>query len=191
MHPKWITFVYCSCSNHSLPSAHRLEFIPRYILIRLLCTSHNSLMSAICHVLRPIHIKQRGSKQSELHILRRFYTFFIQWPLRVVYQSSHFKPWSTDSWILTYFLPSLDCPYLTAYMYFPASISGNFPPLIYFRTYRLGCFLLHCAILTFWESTSIPCITFIIALTALSTAIVLLSFSAIYRVSRYILRCGY
>ena len=111
---------------------------------------HKSLVSAICKVLRPVHPNQRGSTQSELQILRCFSPFFIQRPLRVVYQFSHVISWATESEILTYFLPFLYCPSMTVYTYFPTSSSGYLPYVIYFRTSRLGCFLFRGAIWYCW-----------------------------------------
>ena len=92
--------------------------------------------------------------------------------------------------ILKYCLPSLDCPPLTVYTYFPTSTLVFFPPLIYFRTSRLGCLLFHGDILTLLESPSMPCITFISLLTALPTAIVLLSFFDVDGLTRHIIRVG-
>ena len=74
-----------------------------------------------------------------------------------------------------------------AYTYLPTSASGYFPPLMYFITSRLGCFLFHGDILTLLESPSMQFITFISSLTALPTEIVLISFFAMDRVTRYIL----
>ena len=149
-----------------MPSTHRLEFIPKDIPLRLLCTSYRSSVGAICHVLRTSHPIQRGSTQSELKSLRSFSHSFIQRPLNVVYLSSHVMYWATEIWILTYCLPSMYCPSLTEYTHLPDSAYRCFPPLIYFRTSRLGCLIFH-AILTLLASPSIPCITFISALTAL------------------------
>ena len=73
------------------------------------------------------------------------------------------------------------------YMYLPTSALGYFPPLIYFRTFWLGCLLLHGAILTLLKYPSMICITFISALTALPTEIALLSFFAMNRVTRHLL----
>ena len=81
-------------------------------------------------------------------------------------------------------MPSLDFPSLTAYMYFPTSAPGCFPLLMYFRTSRLVCLILHGAILVLLESTSITCINFISALNALPTAIVLCLLIIMDRVRR-------
>ena len=145
-------------------------------------------MSAICQVFQPSHLNQRGSTQSKLQSFSCFSPFFIQRSWRFVYQLFHVISWSTKSWILTNCLPSLDCPSLTAYKYLPTSASGYLPPLIYFRTSRFDCLIFNGAILTFWESPSMPWITFSSALTALSAAIVLLSLFVVYRVTRYQLR---
>ena len=145
-------------------------------------------MSAICHVLRPSHQNQRGSTLSELQSLRFFSPFFIQRSLDVVYQLSHVTTWATEIWILTYCLSYLDFSFLTAYTYFPTSDSGYFPPLIYFRISRLGCLLLRGDILTFSESPSMSCITFINSLTTLPTTVALLLLFAMYRITKHIFR---
>ena len=75
---------------------------------------------------------------------------------------------------------------LTEYMYFLTSTLGYFPPLIYLRNSRLGCLLFYGCILTFLESTSMPCINFISSLTTLPNAIQLLSFFEMDRVTRHI-----
>ena len=144
-------------------------------------------MSTIWHVLRPSHPNQRGSTQSELKIFRCFSSFFFQLPLHIVYQLSHVTSWATESLILTFCIPSMDFTYLTAYMYFPTSASGYFPPLMYFRTFGLGCLIVHGAILTLLVPHLMPYITFIIELTALPIVTSLLSFFAIDRVTRNIL----
>ena len=165
-HSKWIAFFCFLNSDHLLPSAHYLEFIPNNILLHILCKLHRSFMSAIYHVLRPSNPKQRGSTHYEFKSVSCLSPFFIQCPLSVVYQSYHVTSWAKESRILTYFLPSLDFPSLMEYTYLPTSVLGYFPPLIYFRTYRLGCLLFHGAILTLLKSPSMPwCITFICLLT--------------------------
>ena len=173
-----------------IPYAHHLEFIPIYILLRLLCTSHNSFVSAICYVLQPSHKNPRGSTQSDLQSFRSLSTLFIQRPLSVVYQSSRFTSWATESWILTYCLPSLDFYSLTAYAYFPTSASGYIPPLIYLINSRLAFLLFYGAILTFLTSPSMSCINFISALIDLTTAVTLLLFFTIDRVTMNILKVG-
>ena len=134
-------------------SAHYLEFIAREIPLCLLCTTNKSLVIAIYQVPQPIHPNQRGYTQSELQGLRRFYPFFVQQHWRVVYQPYHVISWDTESWNLTYYPPSIDCTSLISYTYFPTSVSGYFPPLIYFRTSRLGFFPFHGAIFTLLAST--------------------------------------
>ena len=89
--------------------------------------------------------------------------------------------------ILTYCLPSLDCPSTTACTYFSTYGSGYFTVLMYFRTSRLCCLFLHRDILNLLASPSMPCITFIRALSAVPTAIELLSLFAMNRVTRHIL----
>ena len=96
--------------------------------------------------------------------------------------------WDTESWILTYCLPSLYFPSLMVYIYFPSSASGYFLPLIYFRNSRLGCLLFHGDILTLLSSPSMPQIPFIVLLTTLPTAIVLLFLFEMDRVTRHLLR---
>ena len=117
---------------------------------------------------------------------KAFLSFFVQRPLNVVYQSSHVMSWATERWILTYCLPSLYCPSLAAYTYFPTFTSGYFPPLMYFRTSRLGYLLFHGDFLILLEYPSIPCTIFISTFTTLPTAISLLSFFAMDRVTRQI-----
>ena len=92
-----------------------------------------------------------------------------------------------EIWILTYCLLSLNCPSLTAYTHVQTYASGYFPPLMYFRTSRLGCLLFHGDILTFLTSTSMPCITFISALPASPIKIALIPFFAMDGVTRHIL----
>ena len=145
-------------------------------------------MNTICHLLRPNHPNHRLLTQSKLQSLRCFSPFFIQRPLSVVYHFSHVISWSTESWILTYCLPYLDFPSLTAYTYFPTSESGYFPPLVYFRTSRLGSLLFHGAIFTSLVYPSMSCITSVSSLTALTNAIVFLFFFAVDRVTRNIFK---
>ena len=147
-------------SYHLLSSSKRLEFIPKNFPLRLLWASHKSSLSAIWYVLWISHTNHRGSTQSELQSLRCFSPFFIQCPFNVIYQSSHVTSWATYSWILTYCIPYLDCPSLTEYTYFPNSALGYFPPLMYFRTSRLGYFILRGDIFTLLVYLSMPCITF-------------------------------
>ena len=144
-------------------------------------------MSDIFHILWPRHPNHRGSKQSELQSLRCFYTFFIQRPPNVVYQFYHLTSWSTESWILTYWLPYLCFTSMTAYTYLPTSSSGYFLPLMHFITSRLGCLLFYGDILTLFSYTSMSCITFISELTALPTALALLSLFTMYRLKRHLL----
>ena len=170
-----------------MSSAHILEFITKDIPLRLLCTSHKSSVSNIWHVLQPIHTKHRGSTQYGLQSLSCFSPFFSHRLLNFVYQSYHDTSWAIDSWILTYCFIFMDCPSLTAYTYFPTSASGYFPPLMYFRTSGLGFLNFHGSILTFFESTSTPCINFISVLTAFPTAIELLELFTMDRVTRHLL----
>ena len=74
-----------------------------------------------------------------------------------------------------------------AYTYFTTSTSGDCSPLIYFKTSRLGCLIFHGYILTFPASPSMQCITFIKALTALPTNILLLLFFVMDTVTMYYL----
>ena len=75
-----------------------------------------------------------------------------------------------------------------AYTYFTTFASGYLPPLIYFRTSKLGFLILHGGILTLLESTSMSWINLTSVLTALPTAIVLLLLFVMERVTRNLLR---
>ena len=153
----FVCFIY---SEHLLPYVHRLEITPRDILIHLLFTSHKSSVNSIWQVLQPSHPNKRGSKQFELQSLRWFSTLLIQQPWMVVYKLYHITSWDTDIWILTYCLLYLNFSFLTVYTYFPISASGYLPPLIYFRTSSLGCFIFPWWYFTLLEYPSIPWITF-------------------------------
>ena len=52
----------------------------------------------------------------------------------------------------------------------------------------LGCLIFHGDIMTFLSSTSMTCITFVGTLTALTTALTLLLFLSIDRVTRHLVR---
>ena len=76
---------------------------------------------------------------------------------------------------------------MTAYTYLTTFALGYFPPLIYFRTFRVGLLLFHGAILTLLAYPSTPYITFISKLNALPTVIELLLFFAMGMVTMHLL----